>query len=269
MNKPIGVFDSGVGGLTVLNSLIANFPNENFIYLGDTARVPYGTKGSQTVRRYSMENATFLFTHDVKMIVVACNTASSVAIPDLERSFDVPILGVVKASAKEAFSCSKTKHIGVVGTTRTVTSEAYTEELMEISNSVKVFGQPCPLFVPLVEEGWVNNHIAKETARIYLSPMTQEKIDTLILGCTHYPLLTEIIQEVMGESVKLVASGDATSKEVKRILEELKIENSDSDSKLPVKYFVTDDSEGFDKIGTRFVSGSPIFSKKVDLVQLT
>jgi glutamate racemase len=199
MQNPIGIFDSGIGGLTVLKSLIKFFPNENFVYLGDTARVPYGTKSAETVIRYSKENTDFLISQGVKAIVVACNTASAVALDELKKTYELPILGVVEPSVKEAYKKSKAKKIGIIGTKRTISSRAYENALLTISNNIKTVSTYCPLFVPLVEEGLFTGKIVDEAVRLYLKNIKKSKIDTLILGCTHYPLLKSAISKFVGK----------------------------------------------------------------------
>ena len=265
MCKAIGVFDSGVGGLTVLKSLMEYFPNEKFIYLGDTARVPYGTKGTQTVVRYAIESSHFLLSNDVKLIVVACNTASSVALEELNSNFNVPIIGVVEPSSIEAYEKSKNKVIAVLGTKRTIQSKSYITALKNISKDVVTHSVACPLFVPLVEEGWCASKVAEETVKTYLESLKKSNVDAVILGCTHYPLLKEVIQKQVGKDVLLIESGEATAKEVDKILNSLNIKNDTQSNKQDVQYFVTDDANGFDEIAKQFIIASPIRSKKIDL----
>lgn len=265
MNKNIGVFDSGIGGLTVLKSLIGHFPNENFIYLGDTARVPYGNKGANTVIRYAIESTEFLKKQDIKLLVVACNTASSVALETLKKTVQIPIIGVVEPSAKEAYAVSKTKMIGVIGTRRTISSAAYTQALKRISSDVKVYGTACPLFVHLVEEGWTDNEVASKTTKIYLDSFKNIEIDVLILGCTHYPLLLDIIKKEIGSKVTLIESGEATAKEVMLIMNELHIANKNANKAQSIRYYVTDDSDGFDRIAGTFLKNKYIKSTFVEL----
>ena len=265
MERPIGVFDSGVGGLTVLRSLMQHFPCEDFVYLGDTARLPYGTKGAATVVRCAEESAGFLMSERVKLIVVACNTASSVAIDVLENSLPVPVVGVVTPAVKDATGRSRTGVVGIVGTERTIRSEAYTRALKAIPSVIRVVGIACPLFVPLVEAGWVENTVARETARIYLRPFNNSDVDVLILGCTHYPLLRKVIQEEMGADVVLVESGEAIAREVRNIMDSLNITRRTGAGSRKTRYFVTDDPESFDTIAGRFMEGVSVKSDFIEI----
>jgi glutamate racemase len=221
----IGVFDSGIGGLTVLKELLVRLPGESFVYFGDTARVPYGTKSPETVLRFSRENVTFLLDHDVKFIVVACNTASAGAVPRLQKEFRIPILGVIDSGARAAVEVSRTSRIGVIGTAGTIRSGAYQEHIRTLAARAEVFAKACPLFVPLVEEGWVEGPVAQMVADTYLGDFKQRNIDTLVLGCTHYPLLRGIISKALGEGVTLVDSAVETSREVEQTLDEQGLRN--------------------------------------------
>lgn len=218
INRPIGIFDSGLGGLTVLQEVRKRLPNESIVYLGDTARVPYGTKSAQTVIRYSLENSAFLAQRGVKAIVVACNTASAVALPAIKEKFDIPILGVVGPGADEALAATKRGAIGVIGTSATIASDAYARALKELKADVRVISQACPLFVPLVEEGWLDNEVTEAAARRYLTGIRDEGVDVLILGCTHYPLLKPVIRKVVGSAITLVDSAEATAKALESML---------------------------------------------------
>jgi glutamate racemase len=218
---PIAVFDSGVGGLTVLKSLAEDFPNENFLYLGDSARLPYGTKSPLTIRHYVEQNIQFLLNCKVKAIVVACNSASSVL--DLERKIAVPLYEVIGPGARTAYKISQTLSIGVIATRATVNRGAYVRALHELDPRTKVFQQACPLLVPLVEEGWVQDPLTNLVIHRYLSPIATQGIDTLILGCTHYPILKESIAKVMGGGVTLVDSGQAISTEIMSDMSEGKL----------------------------------------------
>lgn len=213
-SRPIGVFDSGVGGLTVLRALRARFPDESMVYLGDTARVPYGTKSAEVVTRYSLRNAAFLTEQDVKLLVVACNTASSVALPALRATLGIPVVGVIEPGARAAARVSRSGNVGVVGTPGTIASGAYQRALAAERPGIRIHVQACPLFVPLAEEGWVQGDVPRLVARAYLAPMRQAGIDTLVLGCTHYPLLRGVLAEELGPGVTLVDSADATADEV-------------------------------------------------------
>ncbi len=202
--SPIGVFDSGVGGLTVTREIMRQLPNEKIVYFGDTARVPYGSKSKDTIIKYSKQIARFLKTKNVKAIVIACNTASSFALEEVRQEVDVPVIGVVKPGAKVAVSKTKNKKIGVIATEATIRSGLYTDFIKEQDEQISVYGKACPLFVPLVEEGWTNDPVTVEVAKRYLEELKNDDIDTLVLGCTHYPLLRTMIGNLMGESVTLV-----------------------------------------------------------------
>ncbi len=215
MNRSIGIFDSGVGGLTVFSAIRRALPHESLIYLGDTARVPYGTKSAETVIKYSIQNAHFLAQRGIKALVVACNTSSAYSLEHLRKTVDVPVIGVIEPGAKAALAKSKTKHIGVIGTSATIGSNAYARLLKEYEPNARVVSLACPLFVPLVEEGWTDTEVTKLTAKIYLESFRNENIDTLILGCTHYPLLKSVIQEVVGSGVALIDSAETVAESVK------------------------------------------------------
>jgi len=262
--NPIGVFDSGIGGLTVAKSLFEILPNENIIYLGDTARLPYGTKSKETVIRYSIEITKFLLNKNVKMVVVACNTASSVALPFLRKISDVSVLGVIKPGCKAAVAHTNNFKIGVIGTLGTIQSYAYKTQIHKIDRNIDVFQKACSLFVQLAEDGWTDNKIASMIAGEYLSEFKKMNIDTLILGCTHYPILRNTISKVVGKKIKLIDSGEETAKEVKRILEQEKLLNSQK-KKGKHKFYVTDFQKKFKEISERFL-GQPIHDvKKVKL----
>jgi len=250
--RPIGIFDSGVGGLTVVSRIQEILPNEQIIYFGDTARVPYGTKSKETVTKFSVENVEFLMTHDVKLVVVACNTASSLSLDFLKRCFRVPIIGVIGPGAKGAVSTTRNNRIGVIGTQATITSGAYEKAIRRINPRNSIYTQSCPLFVPLVEEGWVGKDVAYDIANIYLKPLKAKRIDTLILGCTHYPLLKDVISGVMGQYVLLVDSAKEVAKEVRAILDAGGLLNRQARSKKH-KFFVSDEPARFIKIGERFL----------------
>jgi len=218
-NSPIGVFDSGVGGLTVVKQLTGEMPNEDIVYFGDTARVPYGTKSPSTIKKFSIENVLFLMKHNVKLIIIACNTSSAIGLPFLSKYFSVPMIGVIKPGAKAAVRSTRNGRIGVIGTTATISSKAYENEIRAFNPKIRVYSKDCPLFVPLVEEGWAGDGIVDIAARKYLFPLKEKKIDTIILGCTHYPLLKSAIQKMMGKAVRLVDSAEETAKEAKNLLE--------------------------------------------------
>jgi glutamate racemase len=250
--RPIGVFDSGIGGMTVVRALAHQLPHENIIYFGDTARVPYGPKSSQVVREYALQDTDVLLEHDVKIIVVACNTVSAVALDVVQKRAKVPVVGVILPGAEAAVQATKKKRIGVIGTLGTIMSNAYTNAIRQLDPDVKVFGQPCPLFVPLAEEGWISHKATELIAKEYLFPLTLEKIDTLVLGCTHYPLLRDIIETVLHQSVTLIDSGGATAAVVKKELEKLELKNT-SELKPNLQFFVSDVPHKFTEIGERFL----------------
>ena len=217
---PVGVFDSGVGGLTVAREIMRQLPNEKIVYFGDTARVPYGSKSKNTIIKYSKQIIRFLKTKGVKAIVVACNTASAMALEEIQPETDIPIIGVIKPGAKTAVEKTKNKRIGIIGTEATISSNIYKDIICEKDSSVTVVGKPCPLFVPLVEEGWIKDPVTREVAKRYLDYFRQENIDTLVLGCTHYPLLRNTIGEIMGESVTLVNPAYETAVSLRALLME-------------------------------------------------
>lgn len=244
MEKPIGVFDSGVGGLTVAREIMRQLPNENILYFGDTARVPYGSKSSATVLRFSRQIVNFLKSKDVKAIVIACNTASAIALPSLEKEMDIPIIGVVEAGAKTAYETTITKHIGVIGTEATVKSRIYTKCLTKLDSEMTVVAKACPLFVPLVEEGLLEDRVTEDIASRYLSEMKDYDIDTLILGCTHYPLIRNTIKRIMGDSVKLVNPAYETARSLKELLLKKKLLNN-AKEQPNYHYYVSDAVEHF------------------------
>lgn len=238
--KPIGVFDSGVGGLTVVRSLRQVLPHEDFIYLGDTARVPYGNKTADTVTRFSKEVCDFLVSHEVKMIVVACNTASALALPNLEKKFSIPFLGMISSGADAALQSGQTRHIGVIGTSATIESGAYASAIRARSPFVRVTSKACPLLVPLVEEGWVGHKVTEDILKEYLQPMLNDQVDTLVLGCTHYPLLKEDILKVVGPRVRLVDSADASACATLDLLRKNAMIKPQDSSSGQIALFVTD-----------------------------
>src|SRR5512146_1230272 len=217
--KPIGVFDSGIGGLTVVKRIAASLPEENIVYFGDTARVPYGSKSNDTVIEYSIEDAKFLMQKNVKAIVVACNTASSVALDQLKKTFNVPIIGMIEPGARTAVKTTKNNRVGVIGTRATISNKAYSNKIKELNSEIQVFETACPLFVPLAEEGWIDHKATFEIAEEYLNELREENIDTLVLVCTHYPILSKVIQEVIGENVTLVDSGIAAAEMIREELD--------------------------------------------------
>lgn len=250
--QAVGIFDSGVGGLTVLREIISVLPQEDTIYFGDTARVPYGTKSPETVTRYAREITSFLVRRDIKLLVVACNTASAVALPTLKKMFPIPVVGVIEPGARRAVEVSRTGRIGVIGTAGTIRSSAYTRAIKRLNPSAEVLTKACPLFVPLAEEGWVDNQVARLTAQIYLQELVDAGVDTLVLGCTHYPLLKPLIAEVMGSGVTLVDSAAETARTVAEILARTTSLRPDSEQGNH-HYYVSDIPAGFIRVGNRFL----------------
>ena len=263
MEKSIGIFDSGIGGLTVLKEIIGVLPHEHTIYLGDTARVPYGTKSASTIKRYALEDAEFLISHGIKMIVVACNTASANATSFLQDRFNLPILEVIRPGAEKAATATRSGKVGVIGTEATIKSDAYATHIKSINPDIEVFSKSCPLFVPLVEETWTDpedesalSDIKYRTVKRYLDEFTDRGIDILVLGCTHYPLLKDTIDVFMGAGVTLIDSAIATAQEVVKVLNELNL-CSHAAEEAERQYFVTDAPERFRQLGTRFL-GKPL-----------
>lgn len=263
-SNPIGVFDSGVGGLTVVKELMRILPKENIVYFGDTARVPYGTKSERTIKEYSIQNTKFLLSKNVKLIVVACNTSSAIALETIQSITDLPVVGVIKPGSVAAVQSTKNNKIAVIGTTATIQSKAYDKEINSLDDKNDVYGKACPLFVPIVEEGWYNHRIAYLAAEEYLSELKQRSMDTLVLGCTHYPLLKDTIQEVVGKNVNLIDSGVETAKVVKQILEANDLKN-DSQLKPDYKFYVSDLPNQFKKVGEMFLGRELENLYKIDL----
>lgn len=250
-DRAIGLFDSGIGGLTVLHKIIEVLPHENTIYLGDTARAPYGTKSVETVRRYSSENANFLTAKSVKLLVVACNTSTALALQDLRADLSIPVIGVIDPGVRRALSLTKNGRVGIIGTEATIQSGAYTQALKAAKPGIEVYSRACPLFVPLVEEGWLDNEVVRLTVKNYLESLKQSGIDTLILGCTHYPLLKRSIRQFLGASVRLVDSADEIAKEAATVLKQQKLARKAG--KGSHSFFVTDAPDRFIKVGRRFL----------------
>ncbi|MBF0478999.1 MAG: glutamate racemase [Candidatus Omnitrophica bacterium] len=250
--SPIGIFDSGLGGLTVAKALMKLMPHEDLVYFGDTARVPYGSKSRESIVRFSIENTEILMKRNVKIVVVACNSSSSCALETLQEKFPVPIVGVIAPGARQAAAATMNNRIGVIATTATVNSGAYEKFVHVYAPQAKVFSQPCPLFVPLVEEGWYTKKIALDIAQEYLKYLKQDRVDTLVLGCTHYPLLKKILRQAMGPQVKLVDSGQEVAWEVKRVLQE-KALIKDGRAQGCHEFLVSDRPQSFEKIAQRFL----------------
>ena len=250
--RAIGVFDSGIGGLTVASEIFRLLPNESVTYFGDTARVPYGPKSPATVLHYSREAAAFLMSQDIKLLVVACNTATAHAAEALAAELPVPVIGVVEPGARTAARTTRTGRIGVIGTAGTIASGAYDRAVRRLVKDARVYAQPCPLFVPLIEEGWIDHEATRLVAREYLAPLHQVDIDVLILGCTHYPLLTPVIEEVLGESVTLVDSAHETAREVQQVLDEHGLLREDA-APPSHAFYASDSPMRFRDVGSRFV----------------
>ena len=249
-DAPVGVFDSGIGGLTVAREIMRNLPNEEIVYFGDTARVPYGSKSKETVTRYSRQIVRFLQSKEVKAIVVACNTASAYALETIKKELDIPIIGVVEPGARVACETTVNDRIGVIGTEATVHSGIYTSFIRRQKPDVQVVSKACPLFVPLVEEGWLKDPITMEVARRYLEELLQYDIDTLILGCTHYPLLRSTVQKIVGDKVNLVNPAYETARDLKKLLERENLSNPDTEtdpSEMSHRFYVSDAADKFNK----------------------
>ncbi|EQB63143.1 MAG: Glutamate racemase [candidate division Zixibacteria bacterium RBG-1] len=266
MNSPaqkVGVFDSGVGGLTVVKEIFRKLPQEEIVYFGDTGRFPYGTRSKEVIQGFSEQAVKFLLGQDVKIIVVACNTASAQALSFLKQNYPLPILGVIEPGVKKALATTKNKRIGVIGTEGTVASNSYPEALRQIDPSVKVFSYPCPLFVSLAEEGYINKKATYLIAQDYLKPLIRAKVDTIILGCTHYPLLKNVIQKVVKNKVKLVDSAEAIALETKKVLEERNLLNNDHQPHP--KFYVSDLPEKFIKLARRFIKNNVNSVERIDI----
>lgn len=254
--KAIGIFDSGIGGLTVYKAVKERMPDERVIYLGDTARLPYGTKSAEAIIKFSEDNALFLLDRNVKIIVVACNSASSYAVTPLQDKLDIPVLGVIEPGAEAAVKWSKSC-IGVIGTSATISSRAYEYSIRGKKPDAKIIARDCPLFVPLVEEGWLNHEVTRLVAREYLLPLKEQGIESLVLGCTHYPVLKGVISTVMGDGIQLIDSAEVTAEKVYAILQSFgwlndsRLVGSQSD-----EFFVTDFPERFKKVGEIFLNRS-------------
>ncbi|MBR2527616.1 MAG: glutamate racemase [Blautia sp.] len=265
-NAPIGVFDSGIGGLTVAREIMRNLPAEKIVYFGDTARVPYGSKSRETVLRFSRQIIRFLLEQEVKAIVIACNTASSFALDAVRQEFSLPILGVIDAGTIVAAKETRNGRIGVIGTEGTIRSRIHEIFLKKLNPNVTVYGRPCPLFVPLVEEGWTHDPITREIAVRYLGELKEKDIDTLILGCTHYPLLRTLIQEVMGEHVRLVNPAYETSLELKSLLADNGLIRQGTDrEEFPYRFFVSDLAEKFTMFANTILPYDVSMTQKIDI----
>ncbi len=246
--KPIGIFDSGVGGLTVFKEIRRRFPYEDIIYFGDTARVPYGPKSRNTVIEYSVQNARFLIQQGAKIIVIACNTSSATALIELQKLLPVPVLGVIEPGALSAVKVTDNKRIGVIGTEGTIRSQAYSSAISKLDENCNVFSKPCPLFVPLVEEGWEDHEVTQLTIKEYLTSLLQKDIDTLVLGCTHYPILKTSIQKFVGNKITLVDSAQAVTDKLEEILPNRETKEIGKDN-----FYVSDNEAKFKQIASKIL----------------
>ncbi len=256
--RPIGVFDSGLGGLTVVNQLMKHLPGESIIYFGDTARVPYGSKSTLTIQKFSQQIAGFLQSQGVKLIVVACNTASSVALDQVKESGIVPVIDVIEPGARAALRESVSRRIGIIGTTATISAGKYETILKTLEKNVSVFSQACPLFVPLVEEGWIESPVTEQVARIYLNPLMQNRIDSLILGCTHYPIIKDTIKKIVDGNVQIIDSAIETAVKVRETLESHYLLN-DAKTDPEHLFYVSDFPRKFEEIARRLL-GQPLMN---------
>lgn len=266
-NAPIGVFDSGVGGLTVAREIMRQIPNERIVYFGDTARVPYGSKSKDNIIKFSRQIIRFLQTENVKAIVIACNTASALALDEMQQEFDLPILGVVKPGAKVAVETTANKRIGLIGTEANIRSGVYTRYIKTLDDEAKVFEKACPLFVPLVEEGWLHDDITLQVASRYLEELKEKDIDTLIMGCTHYPLIRSTIRKVMGDKVNLVNPAYETAIELKNLLERDNLANKcdvDSPSSM-YRFYVSDAEEKFKLFANSILPFDITMTKQINI----
>lgn len=272
-NLPIGIFDSGVGGLTVYRALHERLPNERFVYLGDTARVPYGTKSLATVERYAVENSRFLAVHGIKLLVVACNTASALALPAIREAVEVPVMGVIEPGSRAAVEIAGDDRIGVIATEATVQSHAYAQAIGAMRPGTAVIERACPLFVPLAEEGWADTDVARLVARDYLSDFKQTSVGALVLGCTHYPILRNVIRETIGANAQLIDSGEATAHDVKILLDERGLTHDEPSGLYQERrlcddldhFYVTDAAERFAKVAERFLGSAPSILEAVEI----
>lgn len=263
-NGGIGVFDSGVGGLTVVKEILEILPSEEVVYFGDTARCPYGPRSKRIVQEFSIQNVNFLLSLGVKLVVVACNTSSAFALNRLKRDFALPLLGVIEPGARAAVNSTGNGRVGVIGTQGTIASHSYQKAIGKIDTRISVFSYPCPLFVSLAEEGFLNKKATSLIAQDYLRPLKKDKIDTLILGCTHYPLLKKVIARVMGHGVTLINSAEETARELKNSLEK-KVLWRNASQKPVHRFFVSDQPQKFIQVGERFLGRKINSAKMIDI----
>jgi len=250
---PVGIFDSGLGGLTVLKEVLRCLPRENVVYFGDTARVPYGTKSRETVTRFSIENTRFLQGFDIKLLIVACHTASSLALEAVDRIFGFPVVGVCMPGAQRAAAVTENGRVGIIGTRSTITSGAYETAIRRLNPKIKTFGVACPLFVPLIEEGWTDGKVVRGVVEHYLKDLKSQGVDTVVLGCTHYPVLIDRLREAMPAHVRFVNPAEETASTVRFVLERERMCNSGGDDSAQIRYFVSDEPQQFCRLGGRFL----------------
>lgn len=258
--RPIGIFDSGVGGLTVFRAIRKQFPHEDIVYFGDTARVPYGPKSQNTVIEYSIQNARFLIQQGAKIIVIACNTAASAALQTLSKMLPIPVIGVIEPGAIKAISTTENGNIGIIGTSGTIQSKAYPSAISRLSSSIRTFSQACPLFVSLAEEGWEDHEVSRIIAEEYLHNILEKDIDTLVLGCTHYPILKKTISYVAGKEITLIDSAEAIAEQLQEILP-----NAEADGSGKDKFYVSDNEEKFSQIAAKILGQNITHLTKVKL----
>ena len=266
-DAPIGVYDSGVGGLTVVREIMRNLPNERIVYFGDTARVPYGSKSQENVIRFSKQIIHFLQTQGVKAIVIACNTASALALDAVETDLDIPIIGVIKPGAHMAAKATHNKRVGVIGTESTIRSRTYDRFIQQQDPEIVVFGKACPLFVPLVEEGWLKDSVTEEVARRYLSELLRKDIDTLVLGCTHYPLIRSLVGKIAGDQVTLVNPAYETAQELRKLLEQEQLINTGENNKKDEmhQFYVSDAAEKFGEFANSILPYDVKRARKINI----
>ncbi|MCP4703407.1 MAG: glutamate racemase [candidate division Zixibacteria bacterium] len=265
-NRPIGIFDSGVGGLTVMAEVIRHLPNENIVYFGDVGRCPYGGLSKETIIQFARQDIKFLLEHDVKYIIAACNSVSAVALETVKKEFDIEILGVINPGAKAAADYSKNKRVGVIGTVATIGSNSYATDIQQLNNDIKIFSLACPLFVPLAEEGYLDKEATRLIALDYLKSLIDVDIDTLVLGCTHYPLLKNVIAKVMGDKVKLVDSAEETARQLTKVLEENSINKQDTNEAI-YKLYVSDMPDRFSELVHKFLGSRINNITRVDITR--
>lgn len=263
-SDPVGIFDSGVGGLTVAKKIFQLLPDENIIYFGDTGRYPYGPRSKRIIKDFSFQNVDFLLRQKVKCIVIACNTASAFALPELQKAYDIPLLGVIEPGATAAIKATRNGKIGVIGTVGTINSEAYQRAIQRQAQELQVYPVPCPLFVSLAEEGYVNKKATILIASEYLNPLIKKRVDTLVLGCTHYPLLKKVISRIMGDKVKLIDSAEETAKELKKLLKHYGLLRNSSRKSFR-RFFVSDVPDRFVEVGEKFLGGRISNVERIDL----